>query len=493
MTLHLQARRWRALPSVAVLAVASLVAGCGGDDGNDGSNSPLASYTPRATASSVPNPTVSGPIAVTVPLGDSSHDYPQLATQANLAGNGYVEQEFFFDGTANRYNTPALATGSVITSGHAYRSRMIVRRPVDAARFNGVVVVEWLNVTSGYNLDALWQSSADAFMRQGYAYVGISAQRVGVHQAATGLKSWGVKRYASLDVTAGGTIVDDSLSYDVFVQGAKAVAVPKGVDPLGGLPAKRLIIGSGVSQSEGRLVTYYNSIEPTHRLFDGYYLFLGVGGKLRTDVDTKVLKINTENDVLLLGEGLARQDDSERLRTWEITGASHVSFSSGAVRGPLLARDGLPSSSTDCDKPALSRVRPGHVLNAAYPPLVRWITEGVVPRAQPRIQLTTIGTAGQPSVATRDARGNALGGIRLADIAVPIATNTGLNSGAGFCLLFGSHQPFDAATLKALYPTHAAYVDAVRVTTFENLANGVLLQPEADATVIEAQASTIGN
>lgn len=474
--------RWACM----VTCTAGLLVACGGDDDD---------YRPRAATAAVTAANVTGPVPVTVPLGDASHNYPQLATQADLAGNGYVEQEFFFEGQASRYATPALATGSVTSSNHPYKSRMIVRRPAEAAKFNGIVVVEWVNVTSGYNLDALWQSSAAFFMRNGYAYVGVSAQRVGVHQASTGLVSWSPARYGTLDVTAGGTITDDSLSYDIYAQAAKAIASPGAVDPLGGLPRPRVLLAAGVSQSEGRLVTYYNSIEPLHKLFDGYYLFLGLGGKLRTDIDVKALKINTENDVLLLSEGAARQPDSDRLRTWEIAGASHVSYGSTLVRTPLLVRDGLPSSSTTCNKPALSRVSPGPVLNIGYPHLVNWIRDGREPPKAEPITLATVGTpAGtpaaqaQPSVATRDARGNALGGIRVPTHAVPTATNTGVNSGSGFCILFGSHEPFDAATLRTLYTDKADYVAKVRASAQANVAAGFMQQQDANAIIAEAEA-----
>lgn len=449
-------------------------------------------YLPRAPASPVPTAAVSGPIDVTVPLGDPSHDYPQLASGTDLGARGYIEQEFFVSGSASRYDAPALATGKAISGGHPYKSRLLVRRPSDPTKFNGVVVVEWLNVTAGYNLDALWQSSAEFFMRSGYAYVGVSAQRVGVHGDVTGLKAWSPKRYASLDVTAGGTIVDDALSYDVFAQAAKAVGTPEGVDPLGDLPKKRVLLASGVSQSEGRLVTYYNAIEPLHMLFDGYYLFLGVGGKLRTDQDVKVLKINTETDVLLLREGAARQDDSNVLRTWEIAGASHVSYPSTLVRGPLLERDGLPVASTTCAKPALSRVPSSVVLNAAYGHLVGWIERDEAPPVAPRITLTSVGEAGAPSIAARDARGVALGGIRLPEVAAPTATNTGENSGEGYCILYGSHEPFDAATLRALYPTHDAYVSAVLQATADNVIEGFLLPLDANAAIQAAIRSNIG-
>lgn len=454
------------------------------------------SYTPRAKQSPVPAAQVSGPIPVGT-IGGADRNYPQLATQADLTGNGYVEEEYFIEGAASRYATPTLATGSVISSGHPYKSRLIVRKPSNPSRFNGVVVVEWVNVTSGYNLDALWQSSAAFFMREGYAYVGVSAQSVGIHQPGTGLVSWSPNRYGTLDVTGGGTFpfsntaLRDALQYDIYAQAAKAVATPGANDPLHGLPARRILLAAGVSQSEGRLVSYYNSVEPLHNLFDGYYLFLGIGGTLRTDLPIKALKINTENDVLLLREGLARQDDSDVLRTWEIAGASHVSFQSGAVRTPMLIRDGLPvADASTCNLPALSRVSPGPALNAGYPALVDWITDGTAPPIAPRITLTSIGAV---SVAARDAFGNALGGLRLPAHDVPTATNTGLNSGPGFCLLFGSHVPFSAATLLSLYPTHDDYVAKVTQSVGRNVDAGFVLPFDGALIIDVAKAAPIPN
>ena len=46
----------------------------------------------------------------------------------------------------------------------------------------------------------------------------------------------------------------------------------------------------------------------------------------------------------------------------------------------------------------------------------------------------------RPSIA-RDSFGNALGGIRLAEHAVATATNSGENTGGGFCFLTGWHEP----------------------------------------------------
>lgn len=113
--------------------------------------------------------------------------------------------------------------------------------------------MEWQNVTAGFDFDAGWDLSHDNIIRRGYAWVGVSAQRVGVHQPVTGLKAWSPNRYGALDVTQGGAILDDALSYDIFSQAAQAVRSPMGVDPMGGLHVEQ-VFASGGSQSAARLV-----------------------------------------------------------------------------------------------------------------------------------------------------------------------------------------------------------------------------------------------
>ena len=49
-------------------------------------------------AAVVPNPTVTGPIPGVTP-GDPSHNYPFFATDVDLASRGYIEQEFFIEGS----------------------------------------------------------------------------------------------------------------------------------------------------------------------------------------------------------------------------------------------------------------------------------------------------------------------------------------------------------------------------------------------------------
>jgi hypothetical protein len=127
-------------------------------------------------------------------------------------------------------------------------------------------------------------------------------------------------------------------------------------------------------------------------------------------------------------------------------------------------------------------------MDAAFDHLVRWVKDGTPPPTAPPIETTSVGP---PAVFARDKYGNALGGIRLAEHAVPTGVNTGQNTGSGFCRLYGSHEDFDAATIASLYPKHADYVAAVKRITEQNLKAGYILKFDADATIAAAESAAI--
>ncbi len=439
----------------------------------------------------VPSPTVTRPAWTSDKIGDVSKNYPFFSPYADLSDYGYIQEEFFIEGTANRYNTPPLQTGSIIDGNHPYKTRIVVRRPISRHHFNGTVLLEWQNVTAGYDLDAHWISWKH-FMRAGYVWVGVSAQRVGVNGnnpplPNLGLKAWSPVRYGSLDVTAGGTITDDSLCYDIFAQAAQAIRCPVGIDPMGGLDA-RLILAIGASQSAIRLGTYFNSIHPLHNVVDGFYLLVGrfFGNVLRTDLTTKVFQVVSEFEVK--NGAYLRIPDSANRHTWEIAGAAHSGYDSYLYRKPIILRDGIPPSSIECTTtPVFSRNPTFYALNTAYDHLVRWVKHGTPPPSAPLIQVSSVGGPTTPAVIVRDSYGNALGGLRLPAFDVPIGTNNGAdNGGPAFCLLYGFFTPFDDATLHSLYPTHHAYVHAFKHATYEALKAGYIVKEDADEMIAEA-------
>ena len=432
---------------------------------------------------SVPVPTVTGPIAWTAQPPDASHGYTFNHTFLDLAKAGYVEEEFFVEGTANQYKMLPEATGSVLDSGHPYKTRIVVRRPSTARKFNGTAIVEWTNVTGSRDLEMDWFQSSEHFMRAGYAWIGVSAQRVGVDA----LKAWSPARYGTLDVTEGGKISNDALSYDILAATAVVVRGKGKTDVMGGLKVER-VIASGHSQSAGRLAGYVNSVHPLNPVFDGVMLH-GGGGKIRTDLDVKVWKMLSETDVR---GPAARQDDTGMFRTWEVAGTSHVDsesirhFTAIAKLNATEAANGAAAG--QCDKPPYSQVPFRYVFDSAYDHMVRWIKDGTPPPSAPAIEFSSA----TPPAIVRDANGIAQGGIRLAEEAVPTGVNTGQNTGAGFCRLYGSHVDFDKEKLATLYPSHKDYVAKVKEATEKNLKAGYILKPDADATIAAAEHSDVG-
>src|SRR2546430_17222759 len=87
-------------------------------------------------------------------------------------------------------------------------------------------------------------------------------------------------------------------------------------------------------------------------------------------------------------------------------------------------------------------------------------------------------TSVSPPNIARDAFGNGLGGIRLAEMEVPVA-----KEGGDTCGLGGTHVPFDSATLNALYPSQHVYVSKVMQAATASVAAGFVLLEEAKATM----------
>jgi hypothetical protein len=451
---------------------------------------PLAELPSRAA---VDTPNVTGPIPATAAPGDPSRNYPFLSMRAEVTAQDYREDEFFVEGRAYAYSVagPALETAKPDPGGpYAYKTRVIVRRPVSPARFNGTVILEWINIAAGHDQENEWWWSHEHMMRAGYAYVGASAQARGL-EPPLGLKAWNPTRYGSLDVNNGGTFMFQ-LSYDIYSQVAQALKHPDGRKLLGDL-AVRNVIATGHSASAARLRIYYNAVHPTAGLIDGF-VFHGIGNMpVRTDLRTPAWKLLAEGDVN--APGYQRQPDTESLRTWEIAGAAHAGWDLVHVLDPLVTRD-LPQAvvNSACDKPPLSRVPSNLVQDAVYDRMKSWIEMGTSPPHAPPIARTAADApeGGTASVVARDEHGNARGGIQLAAVAVPTATNTGVNSGGQYCNILGSHVPFDDAKLARLYPTRAAYVAAVARVTDDNLKAGYITRAGADRIKREAGEFPIG-
>jgi hypothetical protein len=487
------------------------------------------------------------PTVTSVPPTSGTHGYPYDAVPStpvisnapsiDLAAHGYAQQEFLMSGTTNVYQEqgfwgPNGQWGvSVSQSNVPYTTRLLVRYPTSPSAFNGTVVVEWLNDTTGGDQDPVWSELYNEILNNGYAYVGVTAQAAGVGD----LKAWDPTRYGALSEN------NDGQSYDIFTQAAEAV-VHDGSTLFGGLTPKD-VIGSGDSQSALRVDTYVNAFQP---LFHQYNGFLAVGraavaapignglasltpipADIRTNNTTPFIQLQTEGDVYELQSVLARQPDNSYLRTWEVAGASHIDEHEATYETETIFKEeptmpipqcqfgvptGIPNVNNADSMPLFE------VEDAALTALQNWVIKGVQP---PRGQ--SIATIPFFNTVERDQYQNALGGIRLPEIQVPTATYSAINfavgqansapslstllslltlltTGAstdltgrseGLCLLSGYDTPFTTTTLRQLYPTHADYLAKYDAAIASDLNAGFLTPYDAYIEYFDAQASSV--
>jgi hypothetical protein len=451
----------------------------------------------RAAAGRVPSPEVIGPVT------GGTHGRPFTSSPVPLGLAGYTEQEFFLKGTATGY-APVGTWGSDgrwaarPAETAPYETRILVRRPADPARFNGTVVVEWLNVSFNVDIDPDFLYESQELLREGYAWVGVSAQQAGV-EGPLGLKNWDPARYGALSHPG------DTFSYSIFAQAAKALLDPRGARPLGPL-RPRALIADGESQSASRMVTYANAIQPVTRLFDGFLIHSrGAAGapisqapqaappapavaRTRTDIGVPVLTVETQTDILPSGLDYlpATQPDSRWFRLWEVAGTSHVDATELGLSSAEVLRDipGYPQGSC-ADPPNDGQER--YVMDAAVAQLNRWIRAGVPAPHAARIEISG------GSYVT-DQFGNALGGVRTPAVDAPVATLTGTgNAGSSLlCFLLGTSTPLSAAQLAALYPLHSDYAAAVARSAASDVRQGFLLAADALAIDQDAAGSPVG-
>jgi hypothetical protein len=469
-----------------VLASAALVAA--GTGSASAAGTPAASPKVAAGAS----PAVSGPVT------GGTHGFPFTSSSVDLRSHGYAEQEYFFSGTAHSFTSqqPLTSDGRwQVEQGQAapYKSRFVVRAPIDPKRFNGTVIVEWLNVSAGRDIDVDWDYGYDQLLRDGFAYVGVTAQTVGVNA----LTAWDPARYGSLSSPS------DDYSYDIFSQAGQALRSTGPHGPLHGMRA-RYLIADGESQSAGRMTTYVDAVAPSAKVYDGYLIHSnGATGAvlsgtlrpptptmLRTDLGRPVLNFETETDVL--AHLAARQPDDRYHRLWEAAGTAHVDNDALILMGYQGHRQVPQAADPSCASPPNTAPQ-SYLFDTAYAALQAWVRSNRLPPVAPRMQINAAGTD-----VARDAFGNGLGGVRLPQLTVPTATLTGTgnvpadtNPISAFCRLFGTTTPFDAATLAKLYPTHAAYVQAFTAATRNLAARGFLLPDDERAALFVAEQAPV--
>ncbi len=485
----------------------------------------LAAATTAAFADTAPElaqrvdnqPTVSPPLTG----GKGKPFFPSLVDPADY---GYTEKEYVLSGTARTYGADG--------PRRPYATRMIVYRPKDASRFSGTAYLEWNNVTAQADVPVDFSWAYRHVFTSGDIYIAFAAQQVGVCGpglngtlplcAPTSLKGSDPARYSALRHPG------DAYSYDMFSQAARAVLEPEGRSPVGDLRVQHLI-AVGESQSSAQLNLYLRyGADADARLFDGFL----IDADLRSTIP-KRYRVPT---IHLWSEESARPIDSTATRNhriWMVTGMAHFDRSAVDRAIPHLAASVIgvgTSRSRRADNRSLWRsgdfaqygrnasslcvggteIPRRYAVNAALAALKRWAAEGIAAPAAPSLEFTglpdltaqlptvpslpglpvdgldAVGIIGIPLALRRDTAGNALGGLRLPMISVPVAAYNGTG-----CLLLGTSTTFGSARLHRLYPTHAAYVRKIVAATQEAVRRRYLTRHDGIDLVRRACASAI--
>jgi hypothetical protein len=320
--------------------------------------------------------------------------------------------------------------------------------------------------------------------------VHVSAQAAGVCCTPLTPKIYDPVRYEALDHPG------DEYANDMFSQIAKVFEEPGAVDPLRGLEAE-VILAAGQSQSANRLTDYVQTTQQAAGIIDGFLI--------QAEGD-KVYPANPDVPVVhLLGE---REGDPEEPTAWpnyvlwEVAGGAHADswigrqqtegqrtrLGGGARQSREMAEalwqsagnmgEQVDPRSTVCIvNGALFPTR--FAVNAALDHLERWVREGVRPPVPPRYEFDDGSLA-------RDADRNALGGLRLPPIVVPIA-----HYDSAACNLGGITIPFTEVELIQRYGDHQTYYDRFAEATAEAVAAGYLLPTGAEEMLARACAARL--
>ncbi len=470
------------------------------------------------------------------------------------AGDYVIWQGRIFGDLAPQESIPGLDKVQRNARGRVdYSSRIVLIMPAGPARGNGTLLVDVPNRGKAY-AQALYNSPRDepflsgtfehgnGFLEdQGYTIAEVYWELGQGADLPSFAEADGKQRFVE---GVGFAIMRDAANFLAHAS-ADAAGTP---NPLKGNISR--VIASGKSQTGRFLKTFLLhgfNMAGGRRVFDGMHVFVSAAGILpimqtaagpdssanagptfadpefrgvnedpvaisdiikrveaRGEVPPKMMLISSVTDYYSIRASLGRTGAAgtsdlplpSNVRMYDIAGSSHVRVPKTPVECKLPANrlDWTPVS-----RATLTRLDAWVAANAEPPPnqlmpLEEARADPLVLRAPAHLPRAVI------QVPKRDSDGNAFGGVRLPDLAVPLGTHGGHNGLAAPCRLIGSYAAFtlskvarEAAgdnrmSIAERYRNRDDYVNRVRIAALELISAGFLL-PDDAAVIIQAAAS----
>jgi hypothetical protein len=378
-----------------VIALAATAAGQGRGQGR-GQAGPPANLPENPTPVGLPQ--VTGP--VTGP-GTMYESVQSLAPGKGLSYFNYEAKEYFVSGTAN---------------GRPYKTRVVVRKPVSNAKFNGLVLAEPMH------------PSGSAHMFEFTSIYGMSTGYIAIDMLIGGMQQvidHNPDRYKDFTV-------EPAQNNEVIAQIGALMRSSGSTNPLAGLGMRKMIL-AGTSATAGTLINYL----PAHmvyrtpdmqRIFDGF--MPTSNGSLIRQIDVPLVHVPTMLEVR--GPNVTSRQDGDapgdQYRVYEFPGMGHVD-----------SRDNVRLIPNPCKFPT-NQFPAQAFMSVALHHLFQWVDKGIVPPNADRIwKDRNEKNDGSPMV--MDEHGNPRGGVRNTYVDVPTA---------------GHNVPNEAAA--ELIPNASAYV-----------------------------------
>lgn len=462
-------------------------------------------------------PMIEGPIPVT----ESSHPFASASytrEPVNLEHYGYVEEEYFLEGSANIYEDSEKLT--IKHTNVHYKNRILIRKP-KAEKFSGRVIVDIYNASNGYDIEDVWRRSYQYILENGHIYIGITSKPINV----LSLKNFDYSRYhtlnwtgvtpasqpttVNLEMSIPGT--EEGLVWDMISQVGSLIRSGKAAF-LDGYVVKNVYL-TGQSQSGIYLNTYvYYFDHYNHDLgiFDGYLNVVGAG-VMRTlnqeeesfaqfsakdqmiprNLQTPFILLSSQGDINLFKSFGDREkilvsfEGRPLLRHYELTSSPHTDPASPLIQlNSEIVKTKNPPKLLDGEYTyTVNDIQLAYYVNTVLEKLHKWVTLGIPAPNSLSIERNDNGNP------TKDQFGNGNGGLRSPYVDVPIATYhpnaianpEEVNQEVGN--VNGSMNYFEKSRLHNLYGNKENYVEKFKQSVQENVENGWLLKADAERMI----------
>ena len=461
----------------SLLAAQSPIPVRGGGAGRQGGQgrgaAPADNTALPSSPAAVSLPTITGPVGGPGAMFESLMALP---SGDDLAHFRYDATEYFVSGTAN---------------GQPYTTRIVIRKPADAARVSGLVLAESMHPSGN-----AWMFHFTHRYTMSEGHIGLDVL-TSTHEP---FAEFNEPRYRSLRVTQG-------QAPEILAQ--VGALMKSTSSPIAAYRIRKMIL-AGTSASAAVVVNYL----PAHTvlrmpdlrpIYDGFMptstgatipAQATAGGTSRP-IDVPIVQVPTMTEVASANV-TARQDSDapgSQFRAYEFAGMAHID-----------SRDAAAYYPNPCQRP-ISRFPMAAYMSVALDHLWKWVDKGTIPPHGDRI-LIDRNDANDGSLMALDEHGNARGGIRNPYVDVPVKAFAVRNAGAvppvanahpfvasrtpeaqaQLCGLAGYEAPLAAAQLKKLYKDAKTYRARVAKRLDELTKQGWSLPVYRDVILADAAA-----